>query len=505
MHWEHKQVTLHPTVAYFKCPTSICDKISTHEVVHISDDPKHDAHIVKRFNEKTISVLKKRGIPIHKIIQFTDQAPSQYKNKLAFKYMCECKIPYMMNFFGVRHGKGPCDGCAGRVKQQITSLVKTEKVVINSAASFFKACKNHLQKDPQQNGCSHYAQTFEFTNKLNNRPNTGKWPGIPETHKIHSLIHIPGTKIVHIRNWLCTCNDCVQGTGNCTNNVYPQAWRAYSIAKWKAVKPDLRKWCISSEIIDMQNSTRALTWEDRVNALTACNSYAELHTYVSQNPLPGLECNISLNMSQQDMDQIDFVALHYSPSDAPASCAPVCIIGDGNCFPRTLSYILFRTQDRHLEMRTRIVYEACLNKNHYLNNDYISKGANHQYARATLVEQFAQYADCYVPSVGLNVERIYEQEVMDMCKNNSYMGIWQIFQSANVIRQPIRSVYPEGYNNNIRLDLNRAAYCYTEQHNQLPNVNIMWTPTQVANHSPCHFVPLLEVVRELNFHVSCNK
>ena len=122
---------------------------------------------------------------------------------------------------------------------------------------------------------------------------------------------------------------------------------------------------------------RALTWEDRVNALPACNSYAELHTYVSQNPLPGLECHISLNMSQQDMDQIDFVALHYSPSDAPASCAPVCIIGDGNCFPRTLSYILFRTQDRHLEMRTRIVYEACLNKNHYLNNDYISKGANH--------------------------------------------------------------------------------------------------------------------------------
>ena len=77
-------------------------------------------------------------------------------------------------------------------------------------------------------------------------------------------------------------------------------------------------------------------------------------------------------------------------------------------------------------MRTRIVYEACLNKNHYFNND--------QYARATLVEQFAQYADCYVPSVGLNVERIYEQEVMDICKNNSYMGIWQIFQSANVIR-----------------------------------------------------------------------
>ena len=36
----------------------------------------------------------------------------------------------MCNFFGVRHGKGPCDGCAGRVKQ-VSLLVKTEEVVVN--------------------------------------------------------------------------------------------------------------------------------------------------------------------------------------------------------------------------------------------------------------------------------------------------------------------------------------------------------------------------------------
>ena len=68
MHWEHKQITLHPTVAYFKCPNSACGKLCTHEAVHVYEDLKHDAHLVKKFSEKTLEVLKERKITIHKII-----------------------------------------------------------------------------------------------------------------------------------------------------------------------------------------------------------------------------------------------------------------------------------------------------------------------------------------------------------------------------------------------------------------------------------------------------
>ena len=46
MHWEHKQVTLHPTVAYYTCPNEQCSSTVTHELVHMSEDLKHDAHIV---------------------------------------------------------------------------------------------------------------------------------------------------------------------------------------------------------------------------------------------------------------------------------------------------------------------------------------------------------------------------------------------------------------------------------------------------------------------------
>ena len=46
IHWLHKQATLHPTVVHYKCPVDDCHTV-THEVVHISNDLKHDAHLVE--------------------------------------------------------------------------------------------------------------------------------------------------------------------------------------------------------------------------------------------------------------------------------------------------------------------------------------------------------------------------------------------------------------------------------------------------------------------------
>ena len=91
LHWRHQQVTLMPTVAHFKC--SKCHKPATHEIVHISDDLKHDAHLVTVFTQKCIQVLKSNNVNICKIVKFTDQAPSQYKNKTVFNHLANMKTP----------------------------------------------------------------------------------------------------------------------------------------------------------------------------------------------------------------------------------------------------------------------------------------------------------------------------------------------------------------------------------------------------------------------------
>ena len=70
----HQQVTVHPTVAHYMCTKANCDKLVTHEVIHVSDDLKYDAHLVNKFTQITIDMLKKKKVKICKIVEFTDQA-----------------------------------------------------------------------------------------------------------------------------------------------------------------------------------------------------------------------------------------------------------------------------------------------------------------------------------------------------------------------------------------------------------------------------------------------
>ena len=139
-----------PTVVHYRCVK--WHQLTTHEIVNVSEDLKHDAHLVKAFTARTLSVLRKNNVDMHKIIEFTDQAPSQYKNKTAFNHLASYKIPIQKNYFGVRHGKSSCDACTGRVKQGVTRLVKSEQEVVNSARTFYESCVKHLQKPLLESG-----------------------------------------------------------------------------------------------------------------------------------------------------------------------------------------------------------------------------------------------------------------------------------------------------------------------------------------------------------------
>ena len=200
----------------------------THEIVHVSEDLKHDAHLVKQFTTKAISILEESKIPIHKIIEFTDQAPAQYKNKTAFRYMTRYKVPIVHNFFGVHHGKSPCDACTGRVKQGVSRLVRSDIEVVNSAKTFYTACVKHLAKPLKCNPgeCQHHILTFELHLKLLSRPKTTSWPVVPETHKFHSIGNT-NTNNIYLRTYTCCCVGCLHGEEVCTNDVCRDEWRGY--------------------------------------------------------------------------------------------------------------------------------------------------------------------------------------------------------------------------------------------------------------------------------------
>ena len=240
LHWRHKQVTVMPTVANYKCCKY--EQLVTHDIVHITDDMKHDVHIVKMFTEKSIKVLQNNNVNIHKIIKFTNQASSQYKNKRAFNYLSSSKIPTQKNYFGVRHGKSSCDACTGRMKQGVTRLVKNGSAVVNSPETFYDTCVKHLEKPMEiSDKCQHYMLTFELHRKVCKRPSTLKWPGIPDTRKLHQIGNTRG-KILYFQKFSCCCFGCLHGTLPCQNDICPSEFTAFDLGVKKPGEANLKHW-----------------------------------------------------------------------------------------------------------------------------------------------------------------------------------------------------------------------------------------------------------------------
>ena len=58
LQWILVQIALHPTVVHYRCPIDNCHLV-THEVVHVSDNLKHHAHLVEKFQHAKFKQSKK--------------------------------------------------------------------------------------------------------------------------------------------------------------------------------------------------------------------------------------------------------------------------------------------------------------------------------------------------------------------------------------------------------------------------------------------------------------
>ena len=71
----------------------------------------------------------------------------------------------------------------------------------------------------------------------------------------------------------------------------------------------------------------------------------------------------------------------------------------------------------------RIVYELVQNKDIYLNDTYVSKGASIIYGRGSTVDQITMFSEHYNPMLRLDTETLYNLELLDICKDGAYMGM----------------------------------------------------------------------------------
>ena len=198
--------------------------------------------------------------------------------------------------------------------------------------------------------CQHYIFTFELHPKLASRPKTTSWPAVPETHKFHSIRNTE-TDEVYIRTYSCCCVGCLHGEEECTNEVCRDEWRGYSFKSKKFVKPNLEFWFRDVQPRDPILCIDPVNWVENINRMSVLQTFTDLQQYVNHHPLPAFVGHPQYNLSNEEMENLDLVPLHHIPRDAPKNVAPLQIIGDGNCFPHTLRYIMFKHQNKYMEMQ----------------------------------------------------------------------------------------------------------------------------------------------------------
>ena len=219
-------------------------------------------------------------------------------------------------------------------------------------------------------------------------------------------------------------------------------------------------------------------------------------------PIPMTEFTLSLEMANLKMDQYSFDLVS---NDLPASTIliPACIYGDGHCLPRCASVLAYGSQEHYLEMRLGIILELVINQAYYLQNDSYSHGASHENHHSNFTTTFALFSDLYFDQhlTTTAIQRLFEEEVMAIRSEGSYMGVWQLASLANILGRPVMSVYPLYGGKTVRSDLHRIFYPQVVQ--QEERGYIMWTNTHgdsvpEIHWRPNHFVVLLPVSSGVN-------
>ena len=117
---------------------------------------------------------------------------------------------------------------------------------------------------------------------------------------------------------------------------------------------------------------------------------------------------------------------------------------DGNCFPNSVLSIVYGHENHSKSIHTRLIVAGVLFKSMLLEDIYLSYGRNDD--ENILTTQFAMHSGAYNhactdrwnPKV---IEEIYKKELLILKGDKKYCGMWQMYQLANVLCRPVRSVY----------------------------------------------------------------
>ncbi len=197
------------------------------------------------------------------------------------------------------------------------------------------------------------------------------------------------------------------------------------------------KHCNSRRSVDTKRSKslKRVNWGEIQSHLARCKSFSEMKEYISTHagpPLPEVHRTHSVESTQASIDPS---ALDLLDDETP-DLFPVHVYGDGNCFPRSLSMLVYGNQFHMQEMRARLVHEGVSHLKWYLDNEYLNNGTTH-HGKGKPTEILAQFSETFTPGDVLTpavIQRILEDELLNVAKMGTYCGLWQFAMAANILR-----------------------------------------------------------------------
>ena len=235
-HWNNTQCTIHPVVASYNCTVEDCSEVITDSIIFISEDLTHDHHAVHHFVSSSVLLLKEEGVDFNRLVQFSDGAPTQYKNRIAFvdcSYaMGDMGITAEHHFFGSRHGKGPCDREIGVIKKSVARAVAARQDEVASPHDLFVMCQKRLCL-PRMEEHYHTKRRFIFVEKTSitrERPDRTSTKALKNTRKLHCVKGVePYVLTVRLRERSCFCTGC-RADDPCLHADIPGPWSVCSLS-----------------------------------------------------------------------------------------------------------------------------------------------------------------------------------------------------------------------------------------------------------------------------------
>ena len=196
-------------------------------------------------------------------------------------------------------------------------------------------------------------------------------------------------------------------------------------------------------------------------------------------------------------ERIDDTAVYFVPRDIPQEFLlhhPVEILPDGNCFFRSLSRLVYGTEDKHIEMRSRIVIDSVVNFNKYTDHSYLMSNATNTHNKCIDICEYYCLSSG-VTNVGKRVTHaqgiqfVLREDIMRIRFEREHADTGQIHSAANVLGMKLFMVFPDrNIRSDVRADMNRI---FLPQNSTKKCLGLMWT--SISKNVPVynHIVPLI--------------